>query len=225
MLPIFLQAIVTDIAADINLALHKASGDIFIPRLIALLAHAAFNGAVAGSGELAPAMITSLATLKAVAQLCVPWYSNPLSQVRTLGASPLRRRQDQVRHFFAHYGLGSEWTVRRCKQYMQVYFASPCLNSPLHSILSPSCSVISSFIIGIKTKNSLTLRNAIFEYCRRPSPSAAAAAASNNAATRYTVARDSEVAINRSLEPQHISKWSKLAVQEAAREASAGAPC
>ena len=75
MLPIFLQAIVTDIAADINLALHKASGDLIIPRLTALLAHALFNGAVAASGELAPAMITSLATLKAVSQLCAPWYA------------------------------------------------------------------------------------------------------------------------------------------------------
>ena len=63
----FLQAIVSDIAADINLALHKASGTLVVSRLDALLAHTAFNGAIAAQGALSSALITSVATLKAVA--------------------------------------------------------------------------------------------------------------------------------------------------------------
>ena len=75
MLPMFLQAIVSDIAADINLALHKASGTLVVSRLDALLAHTAFNGAIAAQGALSSALITSVATLKAVANLCAPWYA------------------------------------------------------------------------------------------------------------------------------------------------------
>ena len=93
------------------------------------------------------------------------------------------------------------------------YLATP-LNRP--------CSAISQSIKAIKVSESVSLRFAIFEYCRRPLWASSGAGGAGTVSTRYTVSRDSECAIERSLVPHHVGTWANMAVAEAARDASAG---